>query len=170
VRELLCPEFRSSAAPCAGSGALLVSRPEGGVWVSGDTRSTRSSLLELLLRHKSGLSIEELAAKLSISRNTVRQHLSSLEREGMVAIGNVRRSVGRPIQLYTLTQLGLEQFPRQYSLLSGLLLSTVRDLHGLSGVTALLGAIAGRMTDLYARRVEGGLRVRRWSIRCHWRM
>jgi predicted ArsR family transcriptional regulator len=120
-----------------------------------DSRSTRRALLELLLRRKSGLSIDELGAELSISRNAVRQHLASLESEDLVAAGNVRRSVGRPAQLYTITPLGAEQFPKQYSLLAGLLLSTLRDLHGTAGVTALLEGIARHLAGLYANRVQG---------------
>jgi predicted ArsR family transcriptional regulator len=128
---------------------------KGGATMSDEPRSTRRSLLALLLRHKSGLSVDELTAHLSISRNAVRQHLSSLESEGLVAVGNVRRGVGRPTQLYALTPLGAEQFPRQYSLLSGLLLSALREMQGSAGVSALLAAIAGRMAAQHGHRVTG---------------
>jgi DeoR family suf operon transcriptional repressor len=120
-----------------------------------EVKSTRETLLHLLLRHKAGLTIDELAAMLSVSRNAVRQHLSSLQRDGLGAVGDVRRNVGRPSQVYTLTPFGMEQFPKQYSLLSGLVLSALKELHGSEGTTTLLKQIADKLTNQYAPRVQG---------------
>lgn len=120
-----------------------------------DVSSTRAKLLGLLLRHKAGLTIDELGEKLAISRNAVRQHIASLENEGLVAGGERRRGVGRPSQIYTLTPLGLEQFPRQYSLLSGLVLASVKELHGSEGAIALMKQIADRLARQYSPRVQG---------------
>ena len=61
--------------------------------------SRQQELLQALLRHKQGLSIDLLASKLSISRNAIRQHLTSLERDGLVQKGDVAPSGGRPEQL-----------------------------------------------------------------------
>jgi DeoR family suf operon transcriptional repressor len=108
--------------------------------------STRDRLLGLLLRHKAGLTVDELGEMLAISRNAVRQHLSSLERRG----------VGRPSQIYVLTPLGEEQFPRQYSLLSGWVLSALKELHGPEGTVLLLKQIATRLHEQFVHRVRGG--------------
>jgi predicted ArsR family transcriptional regulator len=120
-----------------------------------DLSSTRARLLGLLLRHKAGLTIDELGEKLAISRNAVRQHVSSLETGGLVAVGELRRGVGRPSQIYTLTPLGAEQFPRQYSLLSGLMLASVKELHGSAGASALMKQIADQLARQYRPRVQG---------------
>jgi DeoR family transcriptional regulator, suf operon transcriptional repressor len=117
--------------------------------------STRQTLLDLLLHQKAGLAIEELATTVGISRNAVRQHLASLERDGLVAVGDVRRHVGRPTHVYTLTPMGLEQFPRQYSLLSRLTFSVLRDLHGPEGIKALLHEMATRLASQVAPQVRG---------------
>jgi predicted ArsR family transcriptional regulator len=88
--------------------------------------STQQSLLRALLRNKGGLTVEALAQGLGISRNAVRQHLTSLERDGLVARGRTQSSGGRPEQLYILTNDGNERFPRQYSWFSELLLQLLQ--------------------------------------------
>ncbi len=88
---------------------------------------TRQALLRALLHNKGGTSVEELAGNLDISRTAVRQHLSSLERDGLVTRGRTQSSGGRPEQLYVLTEDGNERFPRQYSWFSELLLQVLQQ-------------------------------------------
>jgi len=88
---------------------------------------TRQALLRALLRNKEGASVDELADHLDISRTAVRQHLSSLERDGLVTRGRTQSSGGRPEQLYVLTEDGNERFPRQYSWFSELLLQLLQQ-------------------------------------------
>lgn len=123
--------------------------------------STRERLLGLLLRQKQGLTVDELGDGLEISRNAVRQHLSALERDGLISAGEVRRGVGRPSQVYVLTPTGEEQFPRQYSLLSDWILSSLKELHGSEGMTKLLEQIANRLATQFAPRIVGGTQAER---------
>lgn len=123
--------------------------------MSTELPNTRQRLLGMLLRHKAGLTIDELGEKLAISRNAVQQHLSSLERDALIVTGEVRRGVGRPSRVYILTPLGAEQFPRQYSLLSGLVLTALRELHGPEGIALLLRQIANRLSEQFAPRIQG---------------
>jgi predicted ArsR family transcriptional regulator len=88
---------------------------------------TRDTLLRALLRNRDGVSVDWLADELEISRTAVRQHLGSLERDGLVARGNTRSSGGRPEQLYVLSEQGEERFPRQYSWFSELLLQLLQQ-------------------------------------------
>jgi predicted ArsR family transcriptional regulator len=104
--------------------------------------TTQRSLMRILLRNKEGLTVQALAQSLAISRNAVRQHLTSLERDGLVAKGVTHRSGGRPEQLYVLTNDGNERFPRQYSWFSELLLQTLQaqpDGIGLKDKLAEMG-------------------------------
>jgi predicted ArsR family transcriptional regulator len=84
-------------------------------------------LLKLLLATKAGLTVESLSQQLDISRNAVRQHLASLELEGLVAKGVTHPTGGRPEQSYVLTPKGHELFPRKYSWFSELLIESLRD-------------------------------------------
>ncbi|HEX5539931.1 MAG TPA: HTH domain-containing protein, partial [Methylophilaceae bacterium] len=54
----------------------------------------QKELLNLLLKNKRGMSSDELAEQLSITKNAVRQHLASLENDGLVARGTTRPSGG----------------------------------------------------------------------------
>jgi len=91
----------------------------------------QKQLLKLLRAKKAGLSVDELSKGLDITRNAVRQHLSSLEAAGLVTTGPTRPSGGgRPQQLYVLTELGSESFPRQYSWLAQLVVASVQREEG----------------------------------------
>ena len=107
--------------------------------------STQQSLLRALLRNKSGLTIEVLSQTLGISRNAVRQHLSALERDGLIARGKTRSSGGRPEQLYVLTNEGQERFPRRYSWFSEMLLQLIKGENGAAGLQEKLTEL-GRST------------------------
>ena len=91
----------------------------------------QKQLLKLLRGKRPGMSVDELSKGLEITRNAVRQHLASLEGAGLVAAGNTRPSGGgRPQQLYVLTELGKESFPRQYSWLAQLVVASVQQEEG----------------------------------------
>lgn len=107
--------------------------------------STQQSLVRALLRNKAGLTIEALAQALGISRNAVRQHISALERDGLIARGRTRSSGGRPEQLYVLTNEGQERFPRRYSWFSEMLLQLIQAEDGTAGLQEKLAQL-GRST------------------------
>ena len=90
----------------------------------------REQLLRLLLERKTGRTVEELARGLRVSRNAVRQHLTSLVAEGLVTKGSTQATGGRPEQLYMLTTAGHESFPRKYSWFSELLLDSLKAEKG----------------------------------------
>lgn len=102
----------------------------------------QKQLLKLLRGSKPGLSVDELSKGLEITRNAVRQHLSSLEGAGLVRTGTTRPSGGgRPQQLYVLTDLGQESFPRQYSWLAQLVVASVQREEGTENMSKRLNDI-----------------------------
>ena len=74
--------------------------------------TTRGRVMALLRRGRR--SVEELARALGLTDNAVRSHLTALERDGLVAVGGVRRdgAVGKPATLY-------EVAPGAHTLFSG---------------------------------------------------
>jgi predicted ArsR family transcriptional regulator len=76
-----------------------------------------------------GLTVENLAKGLGITDNAVRQHLTALERDGIVEKGEMSTG-GRPEQLFGLTTVGRELFPRHCSWFAELLISSVREEQG----------------------------------------
>ncbi|MEO7359916.1 MAG: ArsR family transcriptional regulator, partial [Gemmatimonadaceae bacterium] len=73
--------------------------------------TTRGQVVALLRR--ADLTVDELAAALGLTDNAVRNHLSALERDGLVRSGGVRRGAGagKPAVVY-------ELHPRTGTLLS----------------------------------------------------
>ncbi|MDP1637128.1 MAG: HTH domain-containing protein [Candidatus Nitrotoga sp.] len=101
----------------------------------------QQELLKLLLKNKSGLTLEELSDYLKISRNAVRQHVSALENNGIVTEGVTRPSGGRPEQLYVLTDEGKEFFPRNYSWFAQLMVELIAQESGVAGLRERLGTM-----------------------------
>lgn len=59
---------------------------------------------------------------------TIRQHLTELDRDGLISVKEVRRQTGRPHFLFSLTPGGEETFPRRYDVLAELILREVAQL------------------------------------------
>jgi predicted ArsR family transcriptional regulator len=116
----------------------------------------RQGILRLLLEHKDGLSVDQLAARLGITRTAVREHLAGLERDRIVALAASRPSTGgRPSRPYVLTERGHALFPKHYALLARLL---IEDLAagGEQDVGDALAAMGGRLAARMKRDVQGG--------------
>src|SRR6266576_501630 len=98
----------------------------------------QQQLLTLLLENKEGLTVEELSKGLGITDNAVRQHLTALERDGMVVKGETQSTGGRPEQLFGLTAAGRQVGTR---------LAGVKDraerIRALSGIMRELGYQSG---------------------------
>lgn len=101
----------------------------------------QQELLNLLLKNKAGLTVDELSKRLKIARNAVRQHLSSLENDGFVIHGISRPSGGRPEQLYILSESGKELFPRHYSWFAQLIVESIKQDIGEDGLRERMHAM-----------------------------
>lgn len=106
--------------------------------------STRDTILETL-KATNGATVEELAEAAEISPVTVRHHLNSLQAEGLVESESVRRKVGRPYYLYSLSEEGHELFPQKYYSLTNRLLEAVKDQLPPETVTALLSSVVDHL-------------------------
>ncbi|GAB6068322.1 hypothetical protein JCM13664_16410 [Methylothermus subterraneus] len=95
-------------------------------------------LLHLLLDHPEGLTMDELAQALAVSKAAVHQHLVALEREGYVAQKELRKTGGRPSPAYALSERGVHLFPKQYAWFSKLLLEHLLQELGSAAVQSLL--------------------------------
>ncbi|MSR35157.1 MAG: ArsR family transcriptional regulator [Gemmatimonadetes bacterium] len=80
-----------------------------------------------LLKRRGPLPVEEIAEALAVTVSGARQHLSSLERDGIVTYQRVWQGPGRPRHLYELTDRGDALFQRRYAELLGELLGYVRE-------------------------------------------
>jgi predicted ArsR family transcriptional regulator len=104
----------------------------------------QKELLKLLLKNKTGMTADELSVELGVTRNAVRQHVASLENDGLVKRGLTRSSGGRPEQLYQLTDKGHECFPRHYAWFAQLLVESVQQGGGDKSFGERLGDMGTR--------------------------
>ena len=86
------------------------------------TGSRQEQILTLLLNSVAGMSIDEMAIKLQISRNAIKQHLVGLEKQQLIQEADFTMTGGRPARRYVLTEQGVNRFPKQYAWFCNLLL------------------------------------------------
>lgn len=115
---------------------------------------TRQHILHLL-RRSGQMTAAELSEALGIGAVGVRQHLALLERDGLVLAAGVRRGIGRPSHLYTLTPSAESLFPKRYDRLAMDALAFVAGEGGPSAVDRLFAARREHLRAQYTPRLAG---------------
>jgi DeoR family transcriptional regulator, suf operon transcriptional repressor len=87
---------------------------------------TRRQILTLLKQRGSARS-EGIAAAIGVTVSGTRQHMTALERDGLIAHSDLREGRGRPKFVYYLTPLADNLFPRNYADLTNELLEYVEE-------------------------------------------
>ena len=108
-------------------------------------QTTRDTILHAL-KSSNQATVEELADTANVSPVTVRHHLNALQAEGLIEVDSIRRKVGRPYYVYSLSENGHELFPHKYVRLTNRLLDELK---------ATLPP--EQINDLFAKIVEGML-------------
>lgn len=117
-------------------------------------RSTRMEVLELL-RRKQAASAEAIAAELGITPNAVRQHLTNLEREGLVRSVPVRHRRGRPSLMFSLTERADAVFPKRYGQLATMVLTELQEMGGPELLDEVFRRVALRHAGAIEKELEG---------------
>lgn len=117
--------------------------------------SRQQELLTLLLNNKQGMSFDGLARELGISRAAVQQHIASLEGSNLVEAGAYNKTGGRPVRLYTITEAGINLFPKQYSWFSELVLEDIRETQGDDGLAEFMSRLGARTGNSLKPQIEG---------------
>jgi len=116
-------------------------------------KSTRDKIVQTLLNHPNS-TINDLAEAVGINGISVRHHVNSLLAEGLVAVEEVRHGVGRPRQVYILTEKGLERFPTRYLRLTNRLLDQIKESLPAPVISSLFQQMASDMAADSAQRVK----------------
>src|SRR5438270_5606206 len=106
-------------------------------------RSTRMEVLELL-RRRGRSSAETIANDLGVTPNAVRQHLTNLERDGLVVSQPERSGRGRPSLLFALTERADSAFPKRSGRLATRVLQAVQQMGGPGALDAAFPRVAAR--------------------------
>jgi predicted ArsR family transcriptional regulator len=117
-------------------------------------QSTRQQILEYMQRHGRA-TVKELGALLGLTSTGIRQHLTVLERDGLVEAREERGRVGRPTLVYSLTEAADALFPKRYDVLATVILEEIRAREGNEKLHQLLQRVAQRLASPYTDRVEG---------------
>jgi len=117
-------------------------------------RSTRMEVLELL-RRRGHASAESIASDLAITANAVRQHLTNLERGGLVVSRPERKRRGRPSLVFTLTERADSVFPKRYGQLATMVLQEVQEMGGPDALDEVFSRMAARHAEVIAPTIEG---------------
>lgn len=130
--------------------------------VSGkDKQSTRDVIL-MKIKSSRHANVEELADEANVSPVTVRHHLNSLQADGLIEAETVRRKVGRPYYVYSLSEKGQELFPKRYVRLTSRLLDELKtrlpnDLVNEVFSSVVAGVIADHRGQFEHLSMEGRL-------------
>lgn len=114
-----------------------------------------AELLEKLLLNKKGLTIDDLAGELGITRNAVQQHVAALENGGFLDKAQLTETGGRPGQVYILSRKGIELFPKQYSWFSELLLESLKSQLGGEGLETKMREIGQNLGKGLRSKLKG---------------
>jgi predicted ArsR family transcriptional regulator len=117
-------------------------------------RSTRMEVLELL-RRRGRLSAETIASDLGVTPNAVRQHLTNLEKDGLVDSLPERSGRGRPALLFALTERADSVFPKRYGQLASMVLQEVQEMGGPEALDEVFARVAARHADAIEKDLEG---------------
>lgn len=122
---------------------------------------SQQQVMAFLLERKAGATVDELVTAIGLSRTAINQHLLVLERERYVRRANPRKTGGRPGRIYVLTEQGTNQFPKQYSWFSRLLLETMRDTLGEEQLNAYMYNLGLKKSADLIPRLVGKTRAER---------
>ena len=117
-------------------------------------QSTRRSILDYMQRHGRA-TVKELGGLLGLTSTGIRQHLTVLERDGLVEAREERGRVGRPTLVYSLTDKADSLYPKRYDMLASVLLEEIRATDGNERLYQLLQKVASRLATPHMNKLEG---------------
>ena len=86
-----------------------------------------------LLKKEGRMSMSQIASRLDVTKMAVFKHITGLEASGLIERSTVKKHVGRPVSIFTLTASGRKRFVSSYAgmisdLISFLVKNDQRDL------------------------------------------
>jgi DeoR family transcriptional regulator, suf operon transcriptional repressor len=107
----------------------------------------QKKIMDYLLEHQNGATLDELANELGITKTAVKDHLLKVEALGFLSFIDSKGGVGRPRRRYLLSHQGHDAFPKQYSWLSNVLLELLAQDFGKEKISNLMEKLADKVAD-----------------------
>ena len=115
--------------------------------------STRDVILHTI-KAQPKANVDALAEAAQVSPVTVRHHLNSLQADGLIQSDSVRRSVGRPYYVYSLSEKGQELFPKRYVRLTNRLMEELKTHLPPDTVQQVLSSVVDSVLEEYRGEYE----------------
>jgi predicted ArsR family transcriptional regulator len=112
----------------------------------------RKILYFLKIMRQAGL--KDLSKAMKISRMAVHKHLSELQNRGLVESIEIRKGVGRPTMLYSLTGTGKTAFPKSYGEIATHALDYIEKKLGKDAVESVLRERQKELLEKYSIRMK----------------
>lgn len=122
---------------------------------------TRERILNIL-KVRGQATVNELSEALDLTTVTIRHHLDTLRREGLVAAPSVRhrKAPGRPQHVYSLTEEAVSFFPKRYDHLTNLLLDEISVRLSQEDIRQVMEQIGKRLAGQVQFPVEASFQER----------
>jgi predicted ArsR family transcriptional regulator len=117
-------------------------------------RTQRLEILNSLKRSK-GMSVNQLVGQLNMSYMGIKQHCSTLQRDGYLDTWRRPQKMGRPEMVYRLTPRTHDLFPADSNKFTLELLKSIREIHGPNAPEMLLYNVYERKTAALKAKVKG---------------
>ena len=117
--------------------------------------STKDEIL-MMLKMNASLTVSEISKELGITEMAVRRHLNTLERDEFIKSSLVRQAMGRPTNLYSLTEKAENQFPKAYQNLAlDILDDFFEEEEGTEKVKEIFDRREKRLRKAYEKKMQG---------------
>lgn len=116
-------------------------------------QATRQDILDLL-RRQSRATVKDIGDELGLTATGIRQHLTVLERDGLIESHEERGHVGRPALVYRLTPEGDALYPKKYDELANALIEEARKVLGPPALAQLMKSVATRFAAPHLARLS----------------
>lgn len=113
-----------------------------------NSSSTRQEILRMLKTQKR-LTVSEMAKQLGITEMAVRRHLNTLERDQLVHTTLVRQAMGRPMNVYELSDHAEKLFPQNYKQIAIDFLHDIEAIAGGEMIEKLFQLRKERLKEMY---------------------
>ncbi len=107
------------------------------------------------IKREGAVTAKQLADDLSITTMGARQHLQSLEDDGILAFHDVKVKVGRPTRHWSLTKLGHDQFADRHGELTIQVIDAVEHIFGKEGLAKVAAEREAQTLAQYERLIKG---------------
>lgn len=109
--------------------------------------NTQQKILHFLVKEKEGMTVDQFSKLLDISRSAIHQHMTVLERDGLVVKSASKQTGGRPGTTFVLTKKGIHIFPKHYSLFAEMLVNLIKQKQGSEELTLYLKELGASLAE-----------------------